>query len=88
MRVPRARTMTSYESLAGSGSGLSGGGGGVSGCACHWLKHMKLYRVGIIIAACLLLVPFVFYYLLLNVSRFWTFFVESLFEIVLFFFVG
>uniref|UniRef100_A0A8D8IVH2 glucuronosyl-galactosyl-proteoglycan 4-alpha-N-acetylglucosaminyltransferase n=1 Tax=Culex pipiens TaxID=7175 RepID=A0A8D8IVH2_CULPI len=58
--------MTSYESLAGSGSGPSGGGGGVSGSACHWLKHMKLYRVGIIIAACLLLVPFVFYYLLLN----------------------
>ncbi|XP_053693741.1 exostosin-3 [Sabethes cyaneus] len=51
--------MANYESLMGGGS--------TSGTSiCNWLKRMKLYRIGIVIAVCLLLISFIFYCLLLN----------------------
>ena len=54
--------MTGYDSLGGNGSGPSSTGGAV----CHWLKHMKLYRVVLIVVFCLLSLPFVFYNLLVH----------------------
>ncbi|XP_058450453.1 exostosin-3 [Malaya genurostris] len=49
--------MSSYESLLGNST---------SSGICNWFKRKKLYRIGVIIAVCLLLIPFVFYCLLQN----------------------
>uniref|UniRef100_A0A182JJ75 glucuronosyl-galactosyl-proteoglycan 4-alpha-N-acetylglucosaminyltransferase n=1 Tax=Anopheles atroparvus TaxID=41427 RepID=A0A182JJ75_ANOAO len=54
--------MTSYDALGGSGSGVLSGIGGL----WHWLKHMKLYRVILLVTLCFLMGPFIFYHLLQN----------------------
>ncbi|XP_035896380.1 LOW QUALITY PROTEIN: exostosin-3 [Anopheles stephensi] len=53
--------MNSYDTLGGNGSGPSG-----TAAVCHWLKHMKLYRVVLIVVVCSLTLPFVFYNLLVH----------------------
>uniref|UniRef100_A0AAG5CYZ3 glucuronosyl-galactosyl-proteoglycan 4-alpha-N-acetylglucosaminyltransferase n=1 Tax=Anopheles atroparvus TaxID=41427 RepID=A0AAG5CYZ3_ANOAO len=54
--------MSSYDALGGSGSGVLSGIGGL----WHWLKHMKLYRVILLVTLCFLMGPFIFYHLLQN----------------------
>ncbi|XP_058129438.1 exostosin-3 [Anopheles ziemanni] len=52
--------MTSYDTLGGSGGGVLPGIGGL----WHWFKHMKLYRVILLVTLCFLVGPFIFYHLL------------------------